>query len=63
MRPIRVVVTGLGVVSPLGASLESFWDGLCAGRSGIDKITHFDANDLPCRIAGEIPDFDSSEYM
>lgn len=63
MRQIRVVVTGLGVVSPLGASLESYWDGLSEGRSGIDKITHFDANDLPCQIAGEIPDFDPHEYM
>jgi len=63
MRPIRVVVTGIGVVSPLGASLESFWDGLCAGRSGINTITHFDPSNLPCRIAGEIPDFDPHEYM
>ena len=63
MRPIRVVVTGLGVVSPLGAGLESFWEGLCTGRSGINKITRFDASDLPCRIAGEIPDFDPKEYM
>ncbi len=63
MNQTRVVVTGIGVVSPLGASLKSFWDGLCAGRSGIDKITHFDASDLPCQIAGEIPDFDPNEYM
>ena len=63
MRSIRVVVTGIGVVSALGASLESFWDGLCTGRSGINKITRFDSSDLPCRIAGEIPDFDPKEYM
>ena len=63
MRSIRVVVTGIGVVSPLGASLESFWDGLCTSRSGINKITRFDSSDLPCRIAGEIPDFDPKEYL
>jgi beta-ketoacyl-acyl-carrier-protein synthase II len=53
----RVVITGLGAITPLGASLEQYWDGLLGGRSGIRRITHFDASNLPCQIAGEIPDF------
>ena len=59
----RVVITGLGAVSPLGASLEQYWDGLLQGRSGVRRITRFDASNLPCQIAGEIPDFDVEMYM
>jgi 3-oxoacyl-[acyl-carrier-protein] synthase II len=61
-RP-RVVVTGMGAISPLGSSLDMFWDGLTNGRSGIRQITQFDASDLPCQIAGEIPDFDPDLYL
>ena len=61
-RP-RVVITGLGAVSPLGSSVEQLWDGFAAGRSGIRQITQFDASDLPCQIAGEIPDFDPELYF
>jgi len=61
-RP-RVVITGLGAVSPLGVSIKKFWDGLLAGRSGIRRITQFDATDFPCQIAGEIPDFNPEDYM
>ncbi|MDI6694751.1 MAG: beta-ketoacyl-ACP synthase II [Anaerolineales bacterium] len=59
----RVVITGLGAISPLGASLEQYWDGLVQGRSGIRRITQFDPSDLPCQIAGEIPDFNVEDYM
>ena len=59
----RVVITGLGAVTALGASLNQYWDGLVQGRSGIRRITQFDASDLPCQIAGEIPDFDPDKYM
>lgn len=59
----RVVITGLGAITPLGSSVEAFWDGLIHGRSGIRRITHFDASDLPCQIAGEVPDFDPHEYL
>ncbi len=59
----RVVVTGLGAVSPLGASLASYWQGLIEGRSGIRRITQFDPGDLPCQIAGEIPDFNPEDYL
>jgi len=56
-RP-RVVVTGLGAVTPLGNSAESFWAAVREGRSGIGPITHFDATRLDARIAGEVKDFD-----
>jgi 3-oxoacyl-[acyl-carrier-protein] synthase II len=61
-RP-RVVITGLGAVSPLGCSVDKLWEGLIQGRSGIRRITQFDASELPCQIAGEIPDFDPEDYM
>jgi 3-oxoacyl-[acyl-carrier-protein] synthase II len=54
----RVVVTGLGIVSPLGSTLESSWQGVKDGRSGIKTITRFDITDFPVVIAGEVPDFD-----
>jgi len=59
----RVVITGLGAITCLGSSVESFWDGLINGRSGIRRITQFDASNLPCQIAGEIPDFDPFNYI
>ncbi|MCU0938226.1 MAG: beta-ketoacyl-ACP synthase II [Burkholderiaceae bacterium] len=59
----RVVVTGLGMVSPLGNDLQSSWDGLVAGRSGIDRITKFDASTFGCQIAGEVRGFDVGVYM
>lgn len=54
----RVVVTGLGIVSPLGTGLKKAWDGALEGRSGISPITRFDTTDFPVRIAGEVKDFD-----
>ena len=59
----RVAVTGMGVVSPLGADLESTWDGLISGRSGIGPITRFDASEHGCRIAGEATDFDPASWF
>ncbi len=53
----RVVVTGLGVISPVGNTVESFWDALLNGKSGIDTITRFDASAMKTRIAGEVKDF------
>ncbi|MGH2524113.1 MAG: beta-ketoacyl-[acyl-carrier-protein] synthase family protein, partial [Anaerolineales bacterium] len=61
-RP-RVVITGLGAISPLGLNVREFWEGLVAGRSGITRITQFDASNLPCQIAGEIKGFDPKLYM
>ena len=59
----RVVVTGMGAVTPLGSSVEQFWDGLVAGRSGIGPITLCDTTGYPTRIAGEIPDFQPDKYI
>lgn len=59
----RVVLTGLGVLSPIGLNAGSFWDSLCSGRSGVRAIKAFDASGLPARIAGEIPAFDPKEYL
>lgn len=61
-RP-RVVITGLGAITPLGSSVNQFWEGLVAGQSGVRKITQFDASEMPCQIAGEVPDFDPEVYM
>ncbi|MEJ8544377.1 beta-ketoacyl-ACP synthase II [Brevibacillus borstelensis] len=59
----RVVITGVGVVSPLGNDATTFWNNLLEGKSGISPITSFDASDYPTRIAGEIKDFNPEEYM
>ena len=59
----RVVVTGLGMLSPLGNSVESTWEGIVAGRSGISTIDHFDASAYATRFAGLIKDFDVEPYM
>jgi beta-ketoacyl-acyl-carrier-protein synthase II len=62
VRP-RVVITGLGAVTPLGNSVRETWEGLVAGRSGIGPITRFDASEFPTRIAGEIKGFDPKKYI
>ncbi len=59
----RVVVTGLGCVSPVGTGTEKAWQNIVAGRSGIDTITRFDATGFPVRIAGEVDDFEPSPYI
>ena len=63
MSKRRVVITGMGVVSPLGNDLASSWNGIVGGRSGIGPITHFDASAFPTRIAGEIKDFDPARWI
>jgi 3-oxoacyl-[acyl-carrier-protein] synthase II len=59
----RVVVTGMGIVSPLGNDLASSWDAIVNGRSGIGPVTHFDASNLTTRIAGEVRDFDVTRWV
>ncbi len=59
----RVVVTGLGCVSPVGNSVAQSWDNLLAGNSGIDLITRFDASNFACRFAGEVKGFDICDYI
>jgi len=63
MEKRRVVITGMGVVAPNGIGIDNFWDSLVHGRSGIRKITHFDASSYPCQIAAEVPNFDPTDYM
>ncbi len=63
MSKRRVVVTGMGMLTPLGTDLESSWQGLVAGKSGIRPITSFDASDFPVRFGGHVPDFDIAEYL
>ena len=62
-RPRRVVITGLGVVAPNGIGKDAFWSSLLAGKSGIDYISGFDASAYPCKVAGEITDFDPLHFM
>ena len=61
-RP-RIVITGMGVMSPLGHTTEESWDSLLNGRSGIGPITNFDATEFPCRVAGEVKNFVAKKYM
>jgi len=59
----RVVVTGLGCVSPVGNTVADSWAGLLAGRSGVSTVTRFDASNLACRFAGQVQDFDITKYI
>ncbi|WP_298050081.1 beta-ketoacyl-ACP synthase II [uncultured Paenalcaligenes sp.] len=59
----RVVITGLGIVSPVGNDITTAWDNIVNGRSGIGRITHFDPSALTAQIAGEVKDFDVTKYI
>jgi len=59
----RVVITGMGVISPVGTGLDNFWNALTAGVSGIARITRFDPSEYSTQIAGEVKDFDYSKYI
>lgn len=59
----RVVITGMGAVTPLGNSADAFWEGLKAGKNGIKAITKFDASETGISVAGELKDFDPKEFM
>jgi beta-ketoacyl-acyl-carrier-protein synthase II len=59
----RVVITGMGMITPLGHTVESTWEAIVAGRSGIARITRFDTGDSPVKIAAEIKDWDPTRYM
>ncbi|RAP56321.1 beta-ketoacyl-ACP synthase II [Oleiagrimonas sp. MCCC 1A03011] len=63
MSKRRVVVTGLGMVSPVGNDVATSWANITAGNSGIGEITHFDASTFPTRISGEVRDFDPAQYI
>jgi 3-oxoacyl-[acyl-carrier-protein] synthase II len=59
----RVVITGIGIISPLGSDKERFWHNLINGNSGIGAIDSFDVSLYPCRIGGEVKDFDPGLHM
>jgi 3-oxoacyl-[acyl-carrier-protein] synthase II len=59
----RVVVTGMGVICPLGLNIDEFWAGLAAGKSGVNYITHFDASNYPVKVDAEVNGFDPTKYM
>ena len=63
MQKRRVVVTGVGLITALGTGTEETWIGLCEGRSGITRITRFDATQFSTRIAAEIKDFDPLRWF
>lgn len=59
----KIVVTGMGAVTPLGIGVDTFWENLIAGKSGVDRIKSFDPSNLAVQIAGEIKDFNPSDYL
>lgn len=59
----RVVITGLGIVSPVGNDIQTAWQNIVGGQSGIGRITRFDPTDFNCHIAGEVKDFDVTQYL
>lgn len=63
MSKRRVVITGLGIISPVGIGLAAAWDSIVAGRSGIVRVTRFDASAFPSQIAGEVKGFDVGQYL
>lgn len=63
MHHRRVVVTGLGAITPLGNSVQEFWERLLAGHSGVGPITHFDASEYPVRIAAEVKNFNPDDFI
>lgn len=63
MAERRVVITGIGALTPVGKTAPEFWNGLVSGKSGVRPITHFDTDDLPTKFAGQIEDYDSGDYF
>ena len=63
MIPARVVITGLGAITPLGLTVKDMWDSLCEGTSGVDKITAFDPAGFTCKLAGQVPEFKIRDYV
>jgi 3-oxoacyl-[acyl-carrier-protein] synthase II len=63
MAERRVVITGIGALTPLGKTAPDFWNGLISGKSGVRPITHFDTSDLPTKFAGQLENYDSNDYF
>src|SRR4051812_8035789 len=62
-EPRRVVVTGIGPVTPVGIGVDAFWEGLSSGRNGVARIERFDPGDLPVQIAGEVRGFEATDHL
>ena len=62
MSKERIVITGIGVISPFGDGVVPFWDALIHGKNGIGKVSLFDASELNCQVAAECKDFDATKY-
>ena len=63
MKPRRVVITGLGALTPIGNTVPAYWEGLLSGTSGASPITHFDASKFKTQFACELKDFDPLNFM
>jgi 3-oxoacyl-[acyl-carrier-protein] synthase II len=63
MMKQRVVVTGMGAITPIGSDLDTLWNNLISGKSGVSKVTAFDASELPTQIAAEVKDFNPEDYI
>lgn len=59
----RVVVTGMGVITPIGLGVDEFWAGIKEGKIGFDRITRFDTTDYKCKLAAEVKGFEGKNYM
>lgn len=59
----RVVITGLGTVTPIGNDVNTFWESLCSGKSGVGRVTYFDASNFDCKISAEVKGFDPSQFL
>ncbi len=59
----RVVVTGMGAITPIGLGVEEFWNAVKEGKLGFDRITHFDSTEYKCHVAAEVRDFRAKDYI
>ncbi|MFR1029330.1 MAG: beta-ketoacyl synthase N-terminal-like domain-containing protein [Clostridium sp.] len=59
----RLVITGMGAVTPIGIGVENYWKNLVAGKCGVEEITRFDTEELPVKIAAEVKDFNAEDFM
>lgn len=59
----RVVVTGMGAITPIGNDKDAFWQSLCSGKNGVSRLTYFDSSEFDCKIASEVKDFDPSPFL
>ena len=59
----RLVITGMGAVTPIGIGVENYWKNLVAGKCGVEAITRFDTEELPVKIAAEVKDFNAEDFM